>query len=241
MSLQRLVAEQMQKLSGSEFKVAAYLYWRLETRRNFKTTIDHLQKACGLSWRQTQTALKRLSAKPEILHIESRTRGGTVCMLPQPLRARRAETPRKVPVKSVNTPLTQQPETVCIPPAVQEGPPPVPVSISPLAGKSALPQHSPPNASLPGSTANPENDRFQQAEEVQELVHALMHTTGEMKLDDFQYLVQAADGNLDRLLRRLQRLLNQYDQSFKSFNGLKPPAFDNFRLLCSEIRRMIVL
>ncbi len=56
-----------------------------------------------------------------------------------------------------------------------------------------------------------------------------MGTRGDMTSPDFHKLLAAADSNLDRLLARLQKLVNEMRQ------------FDNFVLLCSEVRRLVLI
>ena len=74
-----------------------------------------------------------------------------------------------------------------------------------------------------------ELERIQKAEQVQRIVGTLMDTRDLMTPLDSQMLLRAADGNLDRLLARLQTLVSQRLR------------FDNFLLLCSAVRRMVLV
>lgn len=75
-----------------------------------------------------------------------------------------------------------------------------------------------------------ELDRLQKAGQVQ--VGTLMGTKDKdlMTLQDSQRLQLAADGNIDRLLARLQRLVQE-----------ERGSFNNFRLLCAEVQRMVLV
>jgi hypothetical protein len=75
-NLHLLIDRRIMDLSGAEFKLAVYLYRRLERRPEVVTTVDQLAKATGLSWRQTQTALRSLNKKA-ILRVDGRRRSGT--------------------------------------------------------------------------------------------------------------------------------------------------------------------
>ena len=59
----RLITDHLPELSGAEFKLAVYLYYRLRRRIEITCTIQELADATGLSWRRTQSALQSLAEK----------------------------------------------------------------------------------------------------------------------------------------------------------------------------------
>jgi len=74
-ALGRLVDEHLRELSGAEFKVAAYLYRRLERRQQVEMTVAELGVAVGVSAKQTYTVLLKLR-NSGLLQVASR-RGQT--------------------------------------------------------------------------------------------------------------------------------------------------------------------
>jgi hypothetical protein len=62
------------------------------------------------------------------------------------------------------------------------------------------------------------------------MVQALMTTTDNLTAKEFNTLLLAADGDRDILLARLRVLLG-------AFQSRGP--FDNFMMLCAEVRRMV--
>ena len=74
-ALGRLVDKHLRELSGAEFKVAAYLYRRLERRQQVEMTIAELGLAAGVSTKQAYTVLLNLE-NSGLLRVASR-RGRT--------------------------------------------------------------------------------------------------------------------------------------------------------------------
>ena len=75
-TLDRLIDGWLGKLSGAEFKLAAYLYRNIGRRRKepLSMSIAALAAAAGISWRQTQAALKKLDKLGIILRTGGRGR-----------------------------------------------------------------------------------------------------------------------------------------------------------------------
>ena len=61
--LHSLIQRRIKDLTGAEFKLAVYLYCRLGDQPEITTTVAELAQATGLSWRQTQSALRSLDKK----------------------------------------------------------------------------------------------------------------------------------------------------------------------------------
>lgn len=82
--LQRFIRDHIQELRGAEFKIAVYLYARLDRARcpdMVEMKIADLSTATGVSWKQTQVALQRLNEK-SILRVEGGRGRTTCCRLP---------------------------------------------------------------------------------------------------------------------------------------------------------------
>ena len=75
-TLHGLIDGWLAKLSGAEFKLAAYLYRNIGRRRKkqLSMSIAALAAATGISWRQTQAALKKLDELGIILRTGGRGR-----------------------------------------------------------------------------------------------------------------------------------------------------------------------
>ena len=84
--LHSLITDHIRSLSGAEFKIAAYAYRRLESQKQITCKIGELADATGLSWRQAQSALKRLRERG-ILDVDSTPGRGTCCRLPDAVKA----------------------------------------------------------------------------------------------------------------------------------------------------------
>jgi len=129
--LRRLIADHICELGGAEFKLAAYLYDRLEQEEQISEEIETFARATGVSWRQTQTALRSLAQKG-ILEVDSTPRRGTSCRLPQAVKTKRAYRRRR-PHPVTATEVQVKPS----PPVVKSVPPPAPTA-SPSQPKPAL-------------------------------------------------------------------------------------------------------
>jgi hypothetical protein len=68
------------------------------------------------------------------------------------------------------------------------------------------------------------------AGEIRQLVRKLMDTRDNVTRDEFTTLVTTTDGDLDMLLRRLERLC-----------GEARMGFDHFMLLCAKIQSMVTV
>jgi hypothetical protein len=231
--LHRLVGEHLPKLSGSEFKLAAYLYDRLETTPRVKESIAAYANATGLSWRQTQSALQSLARKG-ILGVDTRQKTGTCCWLPETVKAG----PSKESPARQSHPRPKHPPRTSPPRSPTPGSP-APSAVSahtdaaspeprPPAETMRSPQDTPP-VSQSGGPAAPPSAVAPSAKQrkADHLVRSLMDPHKDMSPREFNILLAAADGVLDRLLARLQTLLSQQRR------------FDNFHLLCSEVRSLV--
>ena len=85
--LHSLITDHIRSLSGAEFKIAAYAYRRLESQEQITCKIGELADATGVSWRQAQSALKRLRERG-ILDVDSTPGRGTCCRLPDAVKAK---------------------------------------------------------------------------------------------------------------------------------------------------------
>ena len=84
--LELLIDHKIRELSGAEFKIAVYLYRLLEGQKRVKSNIRRIAKVTGISWRQTQSALKNLAGK-SVLGVKSTPKGGTWFWLPAEVKA----------------------------------------------------------------------------------------------------------------------------------------------------------
>ena len=92
--LHSLITDHIRNLSGVEFKIAAYLYRRLERQKQVSENIHAIATATGLSWRQTQSALRKLAEKG-VLQVDSVKHLGTRCRLPDAVTAKHPQSARK--------------------------------------------------------------------------------------------------------------------------------------------------
>jgi len=212
--LQRLVRDHIRELSGTEFKIAAYLICRLGRRREVMTNIKDLALATGVSWRQTQSALRSL-AKKGIFRVEGRQHEGTRCSLPAVPAGTRAaqsssQSPRRptadrskgLPAQVESMPATPAPEP---PPTL---PPPAP-SEPPEAGSSETAAAPAPPSSTSRASASPrsqDDERAAKEQSAHALICKLLQRRYNISPADFSWLLGNADGEIDRLIRRLQDL-----------------------------------
>ena len=217
----------MQKLSGAEFKVAAYVCHALARQPQLIVKIRALAVATGLSWRQTQSVLRSLAGKG-ILQVDSRRNRDTRCSLPPGFRAatnpthsrtsRGSSVAKRSDQASPPAPSVQSVQTAKI----------APVAMVPTQKAAAVEATVEPKT---GAVAPPpkNRERSSQEEQVQRMVNTLMGSRGDMTSQDFHRLLSAADGILGRLLSRLQRVVKEEHK------------FDNFILLCSVVRSLVLI
>jgi hypothetical protein len=215
--LDTLITRHLKELSGAEFKLAVYQYRRLQRRAEVMDTIDSLAKATGLSWRQTQAALRSL-AKKGILQVEGRQKHGTRCSLPHTSARSQAKSIPTRPDRTRRKMVTNQ----------------APQSIESVPAEAKASSRPTPAVQLGSSvaTAPPSSQELEQkakAAEAQRLACKLMDMRGQIDTKNFNLLLQCADGDLDRLLARLQRLAQRH------YN------FDNFLMLCAQVSHMVVV
>src|ERR1035437_2450441 len=82
--LYQLVDDHLPSLAGAEFKVAAFLYRRLERRQIVEMTIAELARATGVCAKQVHVVAKHLR-NSGLLRIESRRGYATKYSLPPAL------------------------------------------------------------------------------------------------------------------------------------------------------------
>ena len=80
--LRQLIEKRMGMLTGAEFKIAVYLYAQLRPGIPRTMRIADLAQATGMSWRQTQSAVKTLAGKG-CLNVASRRGRRTQFWLPK--------------------------------------------------------------------------------------------------------------------------------------------------------------
>ena len=219
MSYLHTLVDRILELSGAEFKIAAYMYRLLEQQAQVTTTIDALSRDTGVSGRQTQSALRSLAEK-KILCVESRKSRDTRCKLPPGL-LREDTDPSRGSGMSVPAPAQESNQTLPRPSLVAQAGPPA--TTSPTAPPQAAEVE--PNIS-PASPSPPPHDHelIWKLDEVRQRVLKLMRPRRDITLQEFSMLLTSADGELDRLRARLQRLVQEES------------TFDNFNLLCSVVR-----
>ena len=197
-SLERLIADHLRDLSGAECKLAVYLYQRLARRREVRSTITELAQATGVSWRQTQSALRSLDKK-RILQVESFRRGGTRCSLPP--------RPKATPAHAKPTTADPLPETEAKPDAPVAAPPATP----PPPDSTTAETIPPPEIKPVGDTAY-----------AGRLAYRLMDTVGKMPVEQVNLLLSAADYDYERLERRLERLTAENRRKLRVRTFRKP-------------------
>jgi hypothetical protein len=204
-------------LSGAEFKLAAYLYLRLERRREFETTVEQLAQATGLSWRQTQSALRSLDRKA-VIRIDSRRNRGTRCSLPSELIRSRSNSPawgadRQKTARSRSRLKGQAKASETNAPAITVSRPS---------------ETSVPTTVVRADSPHPSPSRPDLKRKIEDLLRTLLNMRGEIPSTDLQRLLQrGGDGDAGRLLRRLQEAARQR------------PGFDTFVELCIAVGRMV--
>jgi hypothetical protein len=224
--LDTLIAHHMPELSGAEFKIAVYLWRQLQHRTEIATDIDTVAKATGVSWRQSQFALRSLDRKG-ILRLESRKKVGTLCSIPGEKGRSKAQSD------------TSRSKTTRRPRPVRRSSP-VPQAHAPTGSGSARSKLSLASAPAPEAVkvqptvalASPSPQELELAakgDQARRLASTLMDLRPLITREDFSMLLQCADGELDRLLARLRKLIQQGSR------------FDSSRHLGAEVRRMVLV
>ena len=190
MLLASLIQNHLQTLSGAEFKVAVYLYWRLQKEPEVITTVKGVAEATGLSPRRTQFALARLNQQG-ILRIESRQNHGTSCRLPA--------FPEDKTDKTMATPAAKSSLTMT--------PPPLPNTAEPVS-PPFLPsiQNSP--QTQPGICESGAGQERQE-QEIKKLIRTLMDWRHDITPADLHWILVNASAEPDVLLARLRSLIPQ--------------------------------
>jgi hypothetical protein len=224
-NLHTLVANHVQELSGAEFKVAAYVCHALARQPQLIVKIRALAVATGLSWRQTQSVLRSLAGKG-ILQVDSRRNRDTRCSLPPGFRA--ATNPTRSRTSRARTERSDQASPPALSVQSVQTAKIAPIAMVPT--QKAATVEADVEAKTGAVEPTPKNrERSSQEEQVQRMVNTLMGSRGDMRSQDFQSLLSAADGMLGRLLSRLQRLVKEEHK------------FDNFILLCSVVRSLVLI
>jgi len=234
--LHRLVADHIRELSGAQFKIAVYLLCRLEHRREVRTDIETLAQATGVSWRQTQSALRKL-AKKGILRIESRRHRGTVCSLPavsDGTRAGQSTSPsrrRSTPQHSKRLSAVPADARPAAPTRKTMPATPIPVASESVEAGPRVMAPAPVPPSTTTASAAPAGQYDGQAAKEREahgLVRKLLRRRYNVAPTEFQSMVDNADGNLDRLIKRLRDLAD-YNQ------------YETVAELCAAIRSLVLI
>lgn len=229
-ALDRLVDKHLRELSGAEFKVAAYLYRRLERRQQVEMTIAELGLAVGVSTKRSYSVLLKLR-NDGLLQVASRRGQTSQFSLPMVSRSssgRASPMPASSPAHSS---LMQGLQNPGAPDRSQPLKPPA----SATRRVQAYQPDAPPNKPLKGATSVTE--RIQSSarltslppragSEEEQCKQLASELTGGYAIDDFGIaeLNAAMEGQSPRpgaLLRRLQ----EYKQSGKTARDLHQLAY----------------
>jgi hypothetical protein len=89
----------------------------------------------------------------------------------------------------------------------------------------------------------PDPALVQKQEHVQQMVRILMDSRDEITPKQFKTLLNAADGNIDRLIKRLEAIVkeNKPEANGPTENETEGNTFDKVMLICREVRSKVLI